>query len=194
MKNRTLIKSLVLSVSIGLMGQAQAAGNCSIMLDNLMNWAKTSSSWNDNKIDVTMTTNVHNRKFASYTTARLDYLPPISNGILFAPARLTGDGQTYFSDRTWDHAPPCTPGSLFCVQDLQPFSPDKRDKVKITLTKNLTDFTKANVSITLVSWGNAKVNFKAQCDNDHMYGFYTDHHGKHLYDLTFSKEQQPVIR
>lgn len=183
---RTKIKAIMFGISLGLMGQAQAAENCSVLLDDLMAWAKT-PIFGENSIGVTMTTNVNTRKFASYTTASLDYKPGFFTKFGFISERLIGDGETYFSDRTWDNAPSGCTG--FCFSDLQPFSPKKKDKVRIALTKYLGDVTKANVSITLLSWGNAKVNFVAQCDNKHIYGFKADQHGTHLYDLTFSKDQ-----
>lgn len=193
MKTRTLLQTLVIGVGFGMMGQAQAAGNCTIMLNNLMTWAKSNTdAWKNNVLGVTMTSNVHNRKFASYTVGTLEYQPGFSRGLVFFPEKLVGEAQTYFSDRQWDHSPPCTSGS-FCITDMQPFSPDKRDKVKIALSKNLADATKANVSLTLLSWGNAKVNFQAQCDNGHIYGFNKDQHGTHLFDLTFTKDQETIL-
>jgi hypothetical protein len=162
-----------------LAGNAQAAGNCTLMLNDLMNWAKIIPIFGNNVVNVTMTSNVHNRKFASFSNAKLDYRSPFFSGLVFVSESLTGDGTTYFSDRKWG--------------GVNPFNPAQQDKIRLRLTKNSLDATKANVSITLLSWGNAQVNFSAQCDNGHIYGFKADHHGTHLYDLTFTKNTDPLI-
>jgi hypothetical protein len=179
------LSTMILSISIGLSSNAQAAGNCTTMLDDLMGWAKT-PIFGENSVGVTITTNVDSRKFASYSTANLDYKKGIWTKFGYTPDRLVGDGETFFSDRQWDSTPPGCTG--FCFPDWQPFNPKKKDKFRLSLTKH-TDNTKVNVAIILLSWGNSKVNFQAQCDNGHIYGFKKDHHGTHLYDLTFNKDQ-----
>jgi len=202
MKNTTL-KTIVFGLSLGLVSQAQAAGNCTAMLDDLMNWAKqpvTISGFlddkHDNKIQVSMTTNVNNVPnrnnvgVVSYTDdVNLDYSPAlIFHGISLFSESLNGGGNTSFSDRQWS----LLPQDIFqngCTKDCSingNFDPRQKSKVRVSLTKNTTDATLANVSIS--GWDN--VAFKARCDNGHIYGFAntkTVPIRTRLYDLTFRK-------
>jgi hypothetical protein len=185
-----LLTAIVFGIGVSLTGQLQAAGNCSTMLDDFMNWSKPKGGLYEYFVDVTMTTNVSLPKFASYSTGILDYKKGGFSKFGIIPDSLVGDGTTYFSDRTWNNTPPSCTG--ICLPDLQPFNPKKKDKFRLSLTKN-TDTTKVNVNITLLSWNNAKVSFQAQCDNGHIYGFKADQHGTHLYDLTFKKSSLRII-
>jgi hypothetical protein len=176
---RFTLKTTLLALCLGLSGQAQA-GNCTVMLEDLMNWARIVPFIGNNVVNMTMTSNLNNRKFASFTNAKLDYNYPFYlNGLYLAAESLSGNGSTYFSDRKWG--------------GVNPFNPAIQDKVNVKLTKNPLNSSKANLSITLLSWGNAKVNFSAQCENGHLFGFKADHHGTHLYDLTFTKNTDKFI-
>jgi hypothetical protein len=185
--NSKTMKSLLISIGLGLTSQVHA-GDCTAMIDDLMNWVKNPQANYYNQIGVTMTSNVNTRKFASYSTSiYMSYYPAKLLITGYLPERLIGEGKTYFSDRTWNHPiPGCT--GFFC-NSAEPFNPDTTDKLRITLKKHATNSTLANVTLTLLSWGNAQLNFNASCNNGHIYGFKTDQHGTHLYDLTFTKEQ-----
>jgi hypothetical protein len=184
MKHHNLATALF-GLGLGLASQAHA-GNCTALIGDLMNWAKSAPASIERKIGVTMTSNVNTRKFAGYSTATLDYYPGFVSGLFLVPERLAGEGKTYFSDRTWNYV---TPGCTGFCGSAEPFNPAKTDKVRITLRKNLANPASAFVTLTLLSWGNAQLSFPAQCDNGHIYGFKADQHGTHLFDLTFNKTQ-----
>jgi hypothetical protein len=184
------IRSILSTLIFGCCFSGQVfAGDCSTLLEDLMDWAKTSEAYYNHNVNFILTANTGSSKYASYTTGSLDFHDWFFGFNRFFPENLSGEGKSYFSDRTWSIEDPNCTG--FCGPlKSGPFNPDATDKLGVTLTKNSTDPSKANVSLTLKSWGNGKINFSASCDNGHIYGF----SGSDLFDLSFKKAGIAVIR
>ncbi|MEQ1559562.1 MAG: hypothetical protein ABL933_11575 [Methyloglobulus sp.] len=188
MKNFTF-KIFFFVLSLGLFSQAQSAGNCTAMLNNLMAFAQTKPEQcavPNKMIEMTMTTNINTESFASYTIARLYHQPGSFNPFpfpIFFPENLRGNTNTLYSNRKWSGRLEGTndcPIGLGCNVFMAPFYPFNNNNLSVIITKNPADATLANVNVQ-------GVNIKARCDSGHIYGFGTGRLGTQLYDLTFKK-------
>ena len=111
-------------------------------------------------IGFTMVSNQKN-EVASYAEGELRYVPPIGlilRGGLIDPS-FDGQGTQYFNDRQFQ-MPDCNqqPGT-FNVAPWSPFNPLATDKLKVDI-----DAKTGQVTLTLLSWGNARLTFNTVCD------------------------------
>jgi hypothetical protein len=148
------------------------AQSCDPMLNDILNWFVTEPNGPGNyKIDFNMVTNRSDGKYASYsegqgpiaTTGELDYHPASVVGFFFVPAYLQGTVRQYFSDRR----------STTSAGSLAPFDPGRTDQTRVTINLGATILGAplGQVTLNLLSWGNAQSTFAPSCQNGLMYGF-----------------------
>ena len=161
------------------------------MLTDIQNWFQTKPKGPGNyQIDFNMVTDRSDGKYASYSEGpgasigHLYYYPAHISGLILFPAYLQGDVRQYFSDRRWASGP-----GLFAVN---PFDPAHTDNTRVTINLGTSIFgiPFGQVTITLLSWGNAQSSFVPSCQNGLMYGFV----GNTMFVMSLNKDFYPIIK
>jgi hypothetical protein len=167
------------------------AQSCNPMLTDIQNWFQTQPNGPGNySINFNMVTNRSDGKYASYsegsagTPGQLYYHPASNVGFFFIPAYLQGDVTQYFSDRRFTTSP-----GTFAID---PFDPARTDQTRVTilLGNTILGAPFGQVTITLLSWGNAQSNFIPSCQNGLMYGFV----GNTMFVMSLNKSYFPPIK
>jgi len=113
---------------------------------------------------VRLTTNRSDGRYVSYAAGDLGnpliYVPAHWSGRVYLPPSLQGTVSQFFRDRTYDWS-----GSFF------PFAPTETDTLGVTIWLGTgTNIQPGEVTFTLVSWGNAIVNFFPERCDGMVYG------------------------
>jgi hypothetical protein len=168
------------------------AQSCTTFLDNLENWLVTKPNGPGTyEIRFNMVTNRSDGKYASYlegpagTPGVLNYYPAHSVGGFLFPAYLQGTGTQYFSDRRY--LPSGGVGFAWA-----PFASGATDQTKVTISLGNSLFGSqfGQVTITLLSWGNASSSFMPSCQNGLVYGFVDNT----MVVMSLNEEYFPPIR
>jgi len=167
------------------------AQSCNAMLTDFQNWFQTQPNGPGNySISFNMVTDRADGRYASYaegggaSSASLYYHPATSVGFIYVPAYLQGTAVQYFSDRRFT----TSPGTFA----LDPFDPARTDQIRVTINLGSTIFGSpfGQVTITLLSWGNAQSTFAPSCQNGLMYGFV----GNTMFVMSLNKSFYPPIK
>lgn len=121
-------------------------------LQQWADWYASSTPSYTRSIQFYLSTNSGLTNVVSYAAGNLVYHP--NTGIFDATVTQ------YFNDRLWAYP---ASGNYLAIPD-NPFNPKKTDQIKVEINKNTGQAT-----ITLVSWGNAKVTFNLQYGNQTLY-------------------------
>lgn len=121
-------------------------------LQQWADWYASSTPSYSRRIQIYLSTNSGLTNVVSYASGVLDYNP--KTGIFDAEI------SQYFNDRLWADPPS---GNFLVIPD-NPFNPNKTDRIKVEIDKNT-----GKATITLLSWGNAKVTFNLQYENQLLY-------------------------
>jgi hypothetical protein len=194
-----LMKKIILMLAVLSSGfVAKANPTCTALMNDLITYADDNSNIfrDQNVIDVKITTNRADSKYASYTEGRtfkkeISAIPfqPLDGGGIIKPnpgspifrktLALVGDGNQYFSDRLLNLNANCTED--FCFPDNQIFSKKASDILGISINKD------GYTTLTLKSWGNGKISFDGACTNNMLYGVAQDT----FFVISFKKAIQP---
>lgn len=154
--------------------------SCAPMLQDLKAWATSGDANQQHLVDFAIATNGYNR-LVSYTNGSLTYRRVLRPSL---HEYLSGTGTQYFSDRFTTVSPR---GGGFA--QAQPFSALATDRLGVSI-----DLGSGAVALTLLSWGNGRVNVPAvQCTDSVLYGFSTTGRG-YLWAVSFSKRATPPTR
>ncbi len=130
------------------------AQNCDAFFKEWVNIAKEQGQGN---IGFTIVAIGANGSWGQFAEGTLHYTPSSTSGKVATSALLSGEGLQYFSDRST--------GSSW-------FSKDKADRLKIEIPVSSLGFQskcRNPVTLTLLTWGNAKSTFCPSCYGQNMY-------------------------
>jgi len=189
---RRIKRYLLCAVALGGMWipTPASAQSCTTFLDNLQTWLVTKPNGpGQYEIRFNMVTNRSDGKYASYlegptgTPGALNYYPAHSVGGFFFPPYLQGTMTQYFSDRRY------APSGGFA---WAPFNSAATDQTRITISLGSSIFGAqfGEVTITLLSWGNASSSFMPSCQDGLMYGFV----GNTMLVMSLNEEYFPLIK
>jgi hypothetical protein len=162
-----------------LLSSAAQAQSCDVLLEDLTNWAAAVVSGN-NYIEFQMVSNRGGADWAQYTTGWLDYEPGYSEGMWHSQARLSGEGQQLFSDRSW-----------YDGYSYHPFSPWAADMLGVSfLVDPLAFGDYGDLTQIFWSWGGGGLTTDSYCQGSYLYSFT----GDQMLVFTFEKVHYSVVR
>jgi hypothetical protein len=140
------------------------AQSCDALLKDLMNYAKEGGT-----ISYQIVGLGGDNYWGQYAKGELSYSASTVSGSKITIETLTGGGLQYFSDRS-DECPPRTSG-FGNPNDFRWFSKYKTDEINLKLSRGglIVKNCPTPVTITLITWGNAKYTFCPTCKGEFMY-------------------------
>ena len=193
MKTAKLVLFAAAFAAVAVTPQAKAQ-SCNAVLTDIANWFQTQPNGPGYySVRFNMVTNRADGLYASYaegpsgTPAEMYYHPAHTVFSLWYPPYMQGDTVQYFSDRRYP--PPSDPFGFA----IEPFNSALTDKTRATIELGSSLILPhphfGDVTITLLSWGNASSTFTPVCQNGVMYGFV----GKTIYTMSLNKQYTPII-
>ena len=172
---------VVAAMLVGMMTvTAMAQDSCQPLLQDLVAHASTPAGNGENYVTYKLVGNREGSDWAQYADGELHYRPGRFLGYFYRFPTFGGDSTEYFSDRLWTK--PGAPGSLF-GSGPYPFNPDATDKLRIGFNIMGWSGNYADLTYTLLSWGNASQTVSPKCQGGYMYAFL----GDQMIVLTFKK-------